>query len=699
MCPETTKLDSSTLSVTSYRGPEPLSTSNHFSACSNQEFQVPKLDSSTIEIASNSVPEPSSYFKESLEEQPSGAILKGIDQTSTDQTNGKSSNVWGSHLNKHKSLDAISTKKVLNRSSSFHLSEKLFVGAKFKKRNPRKSLSFSSGRLKDKSSFGSTDSLHVPSDSSFSLDNSQGLDDGFPISDLQNVCNTEPPTSFNDQKFILIKKNNLSNVQPVNAVHKLMEENTVQTKPKIERSLDKGWLDRVMQADQLLIQEVRDNSDQAASKVTLDDSDDDFIYGSDNESKSPRKAEREDKARLALCPTVNKEPSLNVAPQNFKDNFETAQSCEEPQVNPKKRKLDAIEAAMAVLSERRKSDRKQLQPCKKARKSVTLSQNKQSCNDAEVDENCTDPNSVSKKKTSSKMLKSDVMEKKVASGSINDNFVRINIQKKVFVRGKKTMNFQKYKKQQWKNKKKELSNEASAYRSRMDPSDSAAGGGLQKCFKCGDVGHFSRQCQKMKGDSLMPQEEDEDDSPFPSLEEVEKMAKEKSGQVHIRTRINCKAVQIPTVSENVHPSSGVCQSKTAESLEVLVNEEEPSNSDINNEDDGDVTSIMSEPVQHLDIKFGTVQPLYPLQEDGTVMPTPQEVYDCLHKFGHKAFRPGQEEAVMRILSGLPTLVTLSTGSGKSLCYQLAAYLYACKRNSITLVVSPLVSLMDDQASI
>lgn len=65
-------------------------------------------------------------------------------------------------------------------------------------------------------------------------------------------------------------------------------------------------------------------------------------------------------------------------------------------------------------------------------------------------------------------------------------------------------------------------------------------------------------------------------------------------------------------------------------------------------------------------------------------------------FGHNAFRKGQEKAVMRILSGQSTLVTLSTGSGKSLCYQLPAYMYSRHKRCITLVISPLVSLMEDQ---
>ena len=49
-------------------------------------------------------------------------------------------------------------------------------------------------------------------------------------------------------------------------------------------------------------------------------------------------------------------------------------------------------------------------------------------------------------------------------------------------------------------------------------------------------------------------------------------------------------------------------------------------------------------------------------------------------------------------AGQSTLVVLSTGMGKSLCYQLPALLYAQRSTCITLVVSPLVSLMDDQVT-
>ena len=79
--------------------------------------------------------------------------------------------------------------------------------------------------------------------------------------------------------------------------------------------------------------------------------------------------------------------------------------------------------------------------------------------------------------------------------------------------------------------------------------------------------------------------------------------------------------------------------------------------------------------------------------------TPAEVYAGLSQFGYSGFRQGQEKAVMRVLCAQSTLVVLSTGAGKSLCYQLPAYMYATRGRCITLVISPLVSLMEDQVSI
>jgi ATP-dependent DNA helicase RecQ len=61
-------------------------------------------------------------------------------------------------------------------------------------------------------------------------------------------------------------------------------------------------------------------------------------------------------------------------------------------------------------------------------------------------------------------------------------------------------------------------------------------------------------------------------------------------------------------------------------------------------------------------------------------------------FGFDAFRPGQEEAVCAAMDGHDALVVMPTGAGKSLCYQLPALM----RDDLTVVVSPLVSLMQDQ---
>jgi ATP-dependent DNA helicase RecQ len=69
--------------------------------------------------------------------------------------------------------------------------------------------------------------------------------------------------------------------------------------------------------------------------------------------------------------------------------------------------------------------------------------------------------------------------------------------------------------------------------------------------------------------------------------------------------------------------------------------------------------------------------------------------DALRRtFGFEQFRPGQAEAVDAALANRDALVVMPTGSGKSLCYQLPALM----RDDLTLVVSPLVSLMQDQVS-
>ena len=79
-----------------------------------------------------------------------------------------------------------------------------------------------------------------------------------------------------------------------------------------------------------------------------------------------------------------------------------------------------------------------------------------------------------------------------------------------------------------------------------------------------------------------------------------------------------------------------------------------------------------------------------------VRPDPEsEKYRVLKGiFGFDGFRPGQEVVVDAILSGRNALAVMPTGSGKSLCFQLPALV----RGGLTVVVSPLVALMQDQVA-
>ena len=98
-------------------------------------------------------------------------------------------------------------------------------------------------------------------------------------------------------------------------------------------------------------------------------------------------------------------------------------------------------------------------------------------------------------------------------------------------------------------------------------------------------------------------------------------------------------------------------------------------------------------LQNVDNLLNTQGEAPPASTDDTQDEATDELHAALQKyFGYADFRDGQREVVEKILNGENILAAFPTGYGKSLCYQLPALMLP----GVTVIVSPLISLMKDQ---
>lgn len=80
----------------------------------------------------------------------------------------------------------------------------------------------------------------------------------------------------------------------------------------------------------------------------------------------------------------------------------------------------------------------------------------------------------------------------------------------------------------------------------------------------------------------------------------------------------------------------------------------------------------------------------PQERRGTLL---TQAYQVLQEtYGFTEFKTGQKEVIEKVLQGKDTLAIMPTGGGKSLCYQIPSLVF----EGVTIVVSPLISLMKDQ---
>lgn len=361
--------------------------------------------------------------------------------------------VWGDHLKR----TVISGKDVHSKkSTSCQFTEKLFKGLKLKKRNPRKSINF----LEKSKSFDCNQSSADENSQNFSEIKSDLVEPSDACSSGENI--------FDSSHYVKITGGKSLNVgQPVDILNGI---DSPQIRPRLfKNKVDEGWLERCEKQCQLLNPTERteptfENTDGIQNVAYS--SDEDYVYSSDDELPKTSGVKFATKTPL-LVPEIasNNVENQNTSsiPENSASDFSSENS------------FDPINAAKKLINSHLNNGSggvKRLAP--------------------------DDISNIEKKiKTTDfdAQRKMNMLEKKLASGKANENFVSIDIKRKRFVRGKKGNSYSKFKKQNWKMKKKIA---------HMESGENSSSAGILKCFRCGDVGHFSKQCKKSKLISQLP---------------------------------------------------------------------------------------------------------------------------------------------------------------------------------------------------
>jgi len=341
--------------------------------------------------------------------------------------------VWGKHLKNKLKPEKHNTVKSNQNILSKKFSKKLFDGCDFKKRNPRKSI------IKKKIN---------------NLECSQNVSDGI-TNTMSNDLNTQEDSAFHDDSNLsiiatdtdesinnIITISNASNSKPLNMLQKSSGSFDAFSKMiTINRKLDEGWLERCNESNSKITN--LDNVLPVLKHVEEIESDTDIVYGSDNETQDiPLYSSQRIKAQeisFDCQNSINQKTNIDDIEnsRNLKKRYNSVEDFEEYSKPLKVSKtLDLVNIQLSVKNNRKKAP----------------------------------------------------LESKVSSGKASENFVKLDMKRKIYSRGKRSVKTTTYKKKQWKNRKKELEADY----------EIANQTSLLKCFKCGDIGHYSKNCLKSK---------------------------------------------------------------------------------------------------------------------------------------------------------------------------------------------------------